>query len=314
VAQRLDAGPSASGAAELGAWLEEARAWCELALERELARRAQEQPERLAEALRYALLSGGKRLRPALARLVCEELGGSPAAVEPAAVALEAIHTYSLVHDDLPCMDDDDLRRGRPTCHVVYGEALAVLVGDALQALAFEVLAAPHAAASADSRADALHVLAHASGAAGMVGGQVHDLEGASRGASLEQRLERVRATHRMKTAALFAAAAELGAIAAGAALPARRAAHAYGAALGACFQAVDDCLDETGDAATLGKTPGKDRELERDSLVAVLGLAGARAEAQAAAERARQAAAALVGSDAPRLLALVDRLLARRA
>jgi len=310
VAQRLE--PSASSA--LDAWLEGARAWCELLLERELARRAPDQPDKLAEALRYALLSGGKRLRPALARLVCEELGGAAEAVEPAAVALEAIHTYSLVHDDLPCMDDDDLRRGRPTCHVVYGEAMAVLVGDALQALAFEALAAPHAALDAEARAHALHALAHASGAAGMVGGQVLDLEGALQGASVEARLERVRATHRMKTAALFAAAAELGAIAARATPAQREAARAYGAALGACFQAVDDCLDETGDAATLGKTPGKDRELERDTLVAVLGLEGARAEAEAAAERAREAARVIGSSGSSRLLTLVERLLARRA
>ncbi len=286
------------------AWVDEARRWVEVELERRIAElRAQQAPALLVEAMEHALLAGGKRLRPALVRMFCEELGGRPQDALPGATAIELLHTYSLVHDDLPCMDDDELRRGRPTVHVAFGEDLGVLVGDALQALAFEVLA------EAEHAGSAALCLARAAGAAGMVGGQVLDLRADQRGPGLGG----LRRVHRLKTAALFGAAAELGAIAAGADEVQRRDAADYGLNLGLCFQAVDDVLDVTGDAATLGKTPGKDAALERETSVAHLGLDGARAEARVLADRARAAAARLgLAPGQHRAQALLDGLLAR--
>jgi geranylgeranyl pyrophosphate synthase len=238
--------------------------------------------------------------------LCCSGLGGRDDDCAPAAAAVELVHAYSLVHDDLPCMDDDDLRRGRPTCHRVYGDAMAVLAGDALQAKAFEALA------SADpERARAwTRVLARAAGAAGMVGGQALDmtLPGGSPDA------EGVRAMHARKTGALFAAAAEMGAIAADAPAARRAAAQRFGAALGRLFQAVDDVLDVVGDAGTLGKTPGKDAAHEKASLVAALGLEGARAEADALVEAARLAALDLRLEHDHLALGWVERLARRRS
>ncbi len=298
--------------AALADWLEAARSWCDdalaLALDRACAadgRDALFVPADLASALRYAVLGGGKRLRPALVRLVAEELGGDARAAEAPAVALEFVHTYSLVHDDLPCMDDDDLRRGRPACHVVYGEAMAVLVGDALQALAFEELAARGRAG-----AELVRVLARAAGASGMVGGQVLDLAPAARRPGILG----IRDVHGAKTAALFGAAAQMGAIVAGAASGAAAAAQRFGFQLGLAFQAVDDVLDVTGDAATLGKTPGKDAALERDTLVATLGLDGAGREAQERAAGAHAALAELELGPDSRAAQLVGYLLDRRA
>ncbi len=296
-----------SGAAQgsLATWLDETRGWTEEHLANALANTAA--PSRHASALEYALLGGGKRLRPALVRLVCRALGGIDADAAAPAVAIEMLHTYSLVHDDLPCMDDDELRRGRPTCHVVYGEAQAVLVGDGLQALAFEVLAAARHARVAEM----VRVLAREAGPAGMVGGQALDLEAES-GLAIES----VREIHRRKTAALVSAAAELGALAADA--DPERCTHlrTFGFALGLCFQAVDDVLDVTGDAHSLGKTPGKDAAAEKATLVAALGLEGARAEAR---ERAQEAHACLararLEADGERLLGqLVDHFLDRSA
>jgi geranylgeranyl pyrophosphate synthase len=308
----------------LGQFLEEARAWSEEQLDRFLppllaadAPRAPHDrgslaggtPRVLAEVLRYAATGGGKRIRPSLVRLFAEALSADhPAARERAArpaVALELIHAYSLVHDDLPCMDDDELRRGRPTVHVAFDEALAVLAGDALQALAFELLAD-----AGPGAAQMVGVLARGAGAAGMVGGQVLDLTTAARAAAVEG----VREVHERKTAALFAAAGELGALAAGADDHQRERAARYGRALGLCFQATDDLLDVTGDAASLGKTPGKDAELGRDTLVAWLGLEGTRAEAAERAAEADAAAAELgLPADHP-ARALVQRVLHRRS
>jgi len=291
--------------ADLRAWLDHSRAWVEAEMER-LVPPADAPPTRLHEALRYALFGGGKRLRPALVRMLCEALGGTRDAAARPAVAVELIHTYSLVHDDLPCMDDDDLRRGRPTCHVVFGEALAVLAGDALQTCAFEVLAGGDPATAAECVA----VLAGAAGSRGMVGGQVLDLfEDGDRPAR-----ERVEAVHLLKTARLFAASAELGAIAAGADARRRERAHAFGRAVGLLFQATDDLLDVTGDARTLGKTPGKDAALQKPTLVAALGVDGARGEAERLGEDARAALAELGGGPGGLPAALVDFVLARSA
>ncbi len=292
---------SGLSAAQLDPWLSDCRAWCERELDRRLPS-ASTPPVRLHEAMRYALFGGGKRLRPALVRLVCRHLGGRDEDAALPAAAVELVHTYSLVHDDLPCMDDDDLRRGRPTCHTVFGEALAVLAGDALLTCAFELCAL---ARPEEARAFA-RSLARASGSLGMVGGQTFDLDGAPAEEAQDPR-RIVHRIHSMKTAALFAASAELGAIAAGAPPAQRAAAFAFGERLGLAFQAIDDVLDVTGDAATLGKTPGKDAALERSTLVAALGLEAAREEAARLAERTREGARELPGSQGALLEALVD-------
>jgi farnesyl diphosphate synthase len=262
-------------------------------------------PPSLVDAMRYALLGGGKRLRPALARALCLHYGGSDESAALPAAAVECIHAYSLVHDDLPSMDDDDLRRGRPTCHKVYGEALAILAGDALLTLAFELLARTGARA-----ADHARVLAIAAGHAGMVGGQVLDLA-AETALSGETDVGEI---HARKTAALFGAAAEMGAIAAGAPGASRALARNYGHALGRCFQATDDILDVTGDAGTLGKTPGKDARGRKSTLVAALGLEGARIEAERLADLARAAAVALPARPGDLTFELVERILHRPA
>jgi len=294
-------------AGDLETWLEEARTWAEAQLERHflpatapLSGRPDAGDARLAEAMRYAVLGGGKRLRPVLVRLVGSSLGAVPEALEVPAVAVELIHAYSLVHDDLPCMDDDDLRRGRPSCHVQFGQAQAVLAGDALQAKAFELLAA----GPADLAAVWVGVLARAAGDAGMVGGQALDMT-LVRGAAAED----VRAMHGRKTAALIEAAAELGAVSARAAEDVRRSVRRWGRSLGLLFQATDDLLDVTGDAATLGKTPGADDRNERPTLVATLGLEGTRAEAARLAEEARAAAAELGWGSGHLAVGLVERV-----
>ena len=231
-------------------------------------------PGRLHEALRYSVFAGGKRLRPALALAAAEAVGGSSEDALPFAASLELVHTYSLIHDDLPCMDDDDLRRGRPTSHKVFGEAMAVLAGDALHSLAYESLLerVPDAALA---RALA-HDLARAAGVRGMVGGQVEDLDAEGQRPD-EARLERL---HTGKTAALFAAACEGGGRAGGADASSLEALHRFGLELGLAFQIVDDVLDETGTAESLGKTPGKDRRGVKMTYVALEGVPAARARA----------------------------------
>lgn len=294
---------------DIDAWLEEARVWAEEVLGRVMPPTGAH-PARLTEAMRYALFGGGKRLRPALVRLVCEELGGDPRDAEAPAAAIECVHTYSLVHDDLPCMDDDDLRRGRPTCHIAFDEATAVLAGDALLTFAFQLLAGMGGERAARSSA----ALARASGAFGMVGGQVLDLMGEAGIEDAGQALAGVRDTHLRKTAMLFGCAAEMGAIAAGEGPEGSGLARAYGTALGLAFQAADDLLDVTGDAATLGKTPGKDAALERSTLVAVLGFEGAQKEATRLAQAAREAAGAAGLGTSSRAVAFAQRMIERRA
>jgi geranylgeranyl pyrophosphate synthase len=279
-------------ASALDDWLARARSWADAQLERHFAAPATDPPPRgeegervLAEAMRYAVLGEGKRLRPALALLVCESLGGRPQAVELPAVAVELVHAYSLVHDDLPCMDDDDLRRGRPTCHVRFGEAQAVLAGDALLTKAFEVLAR----GEGELALEWIRVLARAAGDAGMVGGQSSDLA-LERGAEAE----RVRAMHARKTAALIEAAGELGAVSARAGGRERELVRRFARSLGLLFQATDDLLDATGDTATLGKTAGTDDKNQRATLVAALGIEGTEREADRLAAEARAAASEL--------------------
>jgi len=232
---------------------------------------------RLAEAMRYAVFSGGKRLRPVLALAACEAFGGREADVLEPAAALELVHTYSLVHDDLPAMDDDDLRRGRKTAHKAFGEAEAILAGDALLTLAFEILATrPSGAAAAARRGEAVALVALRAGHAGMVGGQLADLE-AERRPPDPGTLEWI---HRHKTGALLSASVELGALHAGAAPEDRAAMARYGDALGLAFQIADDVLDRTASAEALGKTPGKDEKSGKATYPALLGIEASRREA----------------------------------
>lgn len=237
--------------------------------------------------MRYAVLDGGKRLRPLLALAAAESVGGdrSPAVMR-AACAVELIHAYSLVHDDLPCMDNDVLRRGKPTVHVQYGEAQALLAGDALQALAFEwLLDIPDEALAARLS----RCLARAAGHAGMAGGQAIDLAEVGR-VLTQSRLEEM---HRRKTGALLLASVQMGAQAAGADERALAALTTYGEALGLAFQVVDDVLDVVADTATLGKTAGKDAAADKPTFVSLLGLDGARRYADTLLGRAHDALAA---------------------
>jgi farnesyl diphosphate synthase len=242
-------------------------------------------PAQLGDAMRYAVLGGGKRLRPLLVLAASEAVGGSGPAALRAACATELIHAYSLVHDDLPSMDNDVLRRGKPTVHVRFGEASALLAGDALQALAFELLTPDDEPAVTPSmQAMLCRLLARAAGSQGMAGGQAIDL--ASVGVMLDE--ARLRQMHRLKTGALLQGSVEMGmACATSEVAPAAaRALRDYGAALGLAFQVVDDILDVTADSQTLGKTAGKDAAADKPTYVSLLGLDAARAEAAALLER----------------------------
>ncbi|GIW71563.1 MAG: farnesyl-diphosphate synthase [Planctomycetota bacterium] len=287
---------------QLGARLAELAAQTERQLERVLPP-PEAEPRELSEAMRYAVLGGGKRVRPALALLFCEAVCGAAEPALPVAAALECVHVYSLVHDDLPAMDDDALRRGRPTCHKVYGEALAILCGDALLTLAFELLAA---GIGEPARAVAVvRELAGAAGHAGMVGGQVLDLRGEGRTGIAPQRDEQALvAIHRRKTAALIRAACTCGALAGGAPAHWQAAAAGYGEAVGLLFQVTDDLLDVTASTAELGKTAGKDARAGKLTYPALLGLEGTRARAAALAARATEALAPLPASPAREQLA----------
>lgn len=246
---------------------------------------------RLRDAMRHAVEAGGKRLRPLLCLATVEALGGAPENNYGPASALELLHTYSLVHDDLPAMDDDDLRRGKPTVHKAFDEATAILAGDALHTLAFELLASePAGAASAPARAEACRILAAASGAAGMALGQMQDLEAEG---LADGTLAHLRELHGRKTGALIRASVLIGAIhscADGAALAALT---DYAGALGLAFQIADDLLDATADAAALGKTPGKDAAQDKLTYIKLLGLEGARAAARGEGDKALAALAA---------------------
>ena len=237
---------------------------------------AEDAPERLSDAMRYAVLDGGKRLRPLLVLAACEAVRGNPEAALRAACAVELIHAYSLVHDDMPCMDNDVLRRGKPTVHVKFGEAGALLAGDALQALAFELLAPEGDAVPAAIQARLCRLLARAAGHEGMAGGQAIDL--ASVGLALDE--SALRRMHRMKTGALLQGSVMMGVACGEAPAPAQDALRSYGAALGLAFQVVDDILDVTQDSATLGKTAGKDAAQSKPTYVSLMGLDGARAHA----------------------------------
>lgn len=226
-------------------------------------------PQTIHRAMRYSLFAGGKRIRPVLCIGAAEALGTAPEGIEDAACTLELIHTYSLIHDDLPALDNDDLRRGRPTNHVVFGEAMAILAGDSLLTLAFELLGKlPHASDSIRARLTA--ELATASGTVGgMIGGQVHDIEGERQTPTAEL----LEAIHRAKTGALLRASVRMGAIYAGASTEQLDALSRYGEHTGLAFQIVDDILDVEESSETLGKTAGKDQAQQKITFPAVYGL-----------------------------------------
>ena len=242
-------------------------------------------PARLLEAMEYSLMAGGKRLRPALCLAVCDLLGGRSEAVLPFAVALEIIHTYTLVHDDLPAMDNDDLRRGKPTNHMVFGEATAILAGDGLLTEAFWFMTRPAALGVSPARVlEAVAEASKATGAAGTVGGQVLDMDFTGReGVSLEELAD----MHARKTGQLFRISCLAGAILSEADADACDRLAAYGAALGAAFQIADDILDETADTATLGKSAGSDAACGKTTYPALLGLARSRELAEQKAQAA---------------------------
>ncbi len=259
---------------DLGAWSRSHLAAVEQALSDWVRADA---PAGLGVAMRYAVLDGGKRLRPLLVWAACEAVGGNPRAALRAACAAELIHAYSLVHDDLPSMDNDVLRRGKPTVHVAYGEAQALLAGDALQALAFELLTPGDDSVPPAMQARLCRLLAVAAGQAGMAGGQAIDL--ASVGQTLTQ--DQLRHMHRLKTGALLQGSVMMGVACGAADAGVQQALLAYGAALGLAFQVVDDILDVTADALTLGKTAGKDAANDKPTYVSLMGLEGAQAHAQ---------------------------------
>ena len=260
--------------------------------------------DRLAAAMRYATLGGGKRVRPLLAYAASELTGADEARVDPRAAAVELIHGYSLIHDDLPCMDNDALRRGKPTCHVAFDVATALLAGDALQSLAFSVLASGTGVDASES----CRLLADAAGYVGMAGGQQLDLDatGSAPDAAALARLQS------MKTGALIRAAVQLGARCGRALAPGEtHALDAYAAAAGLAFQVVDDVLDVEGSAATLGKTAGKDVAQRKATFVTLLGLDGAKQHARALCADAHAALAPL-GHAAARLAELADWMVQR--
>ncbi|HEY6134337.1 MAG TPA: farnesyl diphosphate synthase [Rubrivivax sp.] len=242
-------------------------------------------PAGLGEAMRYGVLDGGKRLRPVLVLATCDAVSGHAGAAMRAAVAVELIHAYSLIHDDMPCMDNDVLRRGKATVHVRFGEAQAMLAGDAMQALAFEVLT-PDDGVPASLQARLCGLLARSAGHAGMAGGQAIDL--ASIGKPLPEAT--LRDMHRRKTGALLQASVLMGAACGEATPAALDALGAYGAAVGLAFQVVDDILDVTGVSETLGKTAGKDLDANKPTYVSVLGLDAARRYADRLRDDARAA------------------------
>ncbi len=248
--------------------------------------------ERLVEAMRYSLLAGGKRIRPVLTLATAQSRGERPQDVLPTAAALELIHTYSLIHDDLPAIDDDTLRRGRPTCHVAFGEDIAILAGDGLFAEAFGLLLGEQQAPAAALLAAAAEV-ARATGVRGMVGGQYMDVVGDARGD------DDLRVLHALKTGRLIEAAVVCGALLTGAEGDAVTPYRAFAGELGLLFQIVDDILDEVADSAELGKSAGKDRAQDKTTYVSRFGVKGARRLAAEACARAGECLGALPGDTA---------------
>ncbi len=290
-------------------YLEAMRRRVDEALERWLPA-AREEPPRVHEAMRYSVFAGGKRVRPILSLAAAEAAGGGAEEALPAAAALEMIHTYSLIHDDLPAMDDDDFRRGRPTCHKVYGEAMAILAGDALLTCAFRVLADPAAMPGVPSerRVQVVCEVAEAAGSRGMVGGQVVDILSEHR----EIDLETLRYLHTHKTGALIRASVRVGAILGGATGAALDALTMYGERVGLAFQVVDDILDLEGATEELGKPAKSDLKKQKATYPALMGIEASRREAARLIAEAKGALAAF-GEKAWALAALADFIGSRR-
>jgi farnesyl diphosphate synthase len=290
------------------AWSREVAGVTEAALE-ELLPPARVAPMRLHDAMRYSTLGGGKRVRAMLVFAAGEVTGAAPERLRIAAAAVEMIHAYSLIHDDLPCMDDDVLRRGRPTCHVQFDEATALLAGDALQSHAFQLLADHRLTDAAERQLDLIRQFAIACGSRGMAGGQAIDLESVGRALSLPE----LEFMHILKTGALIRAAVTLGTSCGAELAPAEaQRLDRYGKCVGLAFQVVDDILDEEGDAATLGKTAGKDRADNKPTYTSLLGLAKARAFATELLDEASEALSPL-GARATRLRELAEFIVRRQ-
>ncbi|WP_412103148.1 polyprenyl synthetase family protein [Polaromonas sp. SM01] len=266
-------------------------------------------PAGLGDAMRYAVLDGGKRLRPLLVLAACEAVDGNPAAALRVACAVELIHAYSLVHDDMPCMDNDILRRGKPTVHVKFGEAAALLAGDALQALAFELLTPEDGSVDAATQAALCRMLAQAAGYQGMAGGQAIDLASVGKALSSEQ----LHDMHSLKTGALLQASVMMGAACGAPSTAAKNALRDYGAAVGLAFQVVDDILDVTADSATLGKTAGKDAAQDKPTFVSLMGLSASRNYAQELLSQAHYSLKASELKHTDALSALADMLVNRK-
>jgi len=279
----------------------------EAAIEQIVAETAEETPAHLLAAMRHGLFAGGKRLRPFLVIASARLFAADEARALRTAAALECVHCYSLIHDDLPAMDDDDMRRGQPTAHIAFGEAAAILAGDALLTLAFEILADARTHPDAGVRSDLVLHLARATGGRGMAGGQMLDLD--ATGTSDEAAVVRIQA---MKTGALIAHAATAGAILGSASAPDRDRLARYGEALGAAFQIADDLLDREATAAEMGKATGKDAEAGKATLIEVLGVEAARARLAALVSEAKTALAPL-GEKAAALAAAADFVMTRR-
>lgn len=271
----------------LPTYLKERRVLVEEALDRFLPS-ADREPRSVHEAIRYSVLAPGKRLRPILVLASAESVGGDPQTVLPTACALECIHVFSLIHDDLPCMDNDDYRRGRPTSHKVYGEAIAMLAGDALLALAFELIAENVATVAPERVVQALKLLSNASGTGGMVGGQVVDIE--SEGREIDP--ETLHYIHAHKTGALLTASVLVGAILCGASEEQQDALRRYGESIGLAFQIADDILDVVGDQARIGKPVGSDQKQDKATYPKLFGLEESRRRAHAEVANALEAVA----------------------
>ena len=290
--------------AGFAAWMGSTQARVEAALARALPG-MQHAPARLHQAMRYATLEGGKRVRPLLTFASGELVGADERRLEVAAAAVELIHAYSLVHDDMPCMDNDVLRRGKPTVHVEFDEATALLAGDALQTLAFQLLAEHRLAEDPEQQLEMIKALAAAAGSRGMAGGQAIDLE--STGKTLSQ--TELEFMHVRKTGALISAAVKLGALCAG---PCPTALEQYGHRVGLAFQVVDDVLDAEASTATLGKTAGKDSKQGKPTYVSAMGAARAKDFAEDL-RRGAHAALAGIGERAERLRQLADFIVLRK-
>lgn len=295
-------------AADFTAWVSTHQSLFEEVLKR-LLPQAEVLPQRLHGAMRYSVLDGGKRVRPLLAYAAGELAGAATERVEVAAAAVELIHAYSLVHDDMPCMDDDVLRRGKPTCHIEYDEATALLVGDALQSLSFQLLSEHRLNDDASKQLQMVKLLAVASGSRGMAGGQAIDLASVGRQLSLPE-LEQM---HIHKTGALIRAAILLGAYCGNKLSDAEleRLDH-FGKLIGLAFQVVDDVLDCEADTATLGKTAGKDADNDKPTYVSLLGLAGAKEMAQRLHRESLETLSEF-GESAHRLRELADFIVLRK-